>query len=172
MCLVTEPSLTSRSRVWATRLPERCADRLEDRGEHVLWILAFQQADVQVEPRRLDELAQELRRDVVAETADPQVGEVDVGDQQRPLRPFERRRGERLVGGDERPAASGVEPLGDCAAEGAPGGRDRLVGTSKRALRASSPTRWSSTVTPVATFAAPSAASVTRTPVCVSAIAF
>ena len=42
--------------------------------------------------------------------------------------PLEGRQGERLVRRHERPAATGVEPLRDRAAERAPCGRDGLVG--------------------------------------------
>src|SRR4030095_14648191 len=73
----------------AARLAERRAPRLEDRLQDVLRLAALDQADVQREPGRARELVEEARRQIRREPADPRLGEVDVGDDERPSRGLE-----------------------------------------------------------------------------------
>ena len=149
------------------RLAERGAERLEDRLEHVLGVLALEQAHVHVEPGAVGELLEEARDDVGREPADALAREVDVRDDERPLRDLDDDAGERLVGRQVRPAATrraaGAQRLAR-ARRRARGRRPRPPRRRCRARprasaaaapqRASSPTRWSSTGSPVATLAA------------------
>ena len=84
----------------AAGLGERDAERLEDRLEHVLRVVAGDQPHVQRDPGALGELAQEVGDEVGVEPADPRVGEIDVRHEQRPARHLEGDVGERLVGRD------------------------------------------------------------------------
>src|SRR5262245_5629756 len=68
---------------WPAGLRERHAECLEDRFEHVLRIVAVDQADVQRKPSARGQLVQEARDEVGAETADAGLGEVDVRDHER-----------------------------------------------------------------------------------------
>ena len=115
----------------AARLGERDAERLEDRLEHVLGVAALDQPDVERQPGALGQLAQELGDDVGLEPADAGVGEVDVGDDERPARRLEGDVRERLVRRHRRGAVAahaGVAQLGrERLAERASGSR-HLVG--------------------------------------------
>src|SRR4029453_10282155 len=84
---------------WAACLRERHAERLEDRLEHVLRIVAVDQADVQRKPSALRELVQEARDEVGAETADPRLREIDVRYDERPPGCLEHDVRQRLIGG-------------------------------------------------------------------------
>src|SRR5262245_11685106 len=78
---------------------ERDPERLEDRLQDVLAVLALEQAHVDGQARALGQLAQEARDRVALEAADALAREVDVRDDERPLRRLERDRRERLLGG-------------------------------------------------------------------------
>src|SRR6185437_2682642 len=101
--------------------PKGGADGLEHREQHVLRVLALEQAHVQVQAGAEGELLQEARDDVGGEPRHALAGEVDVGCERRAVVELERRGGEGLVGGRERPAdprgAVGTQELAEGAAE-------------------------------------------------------
>ena len=99
----------------------------------MLWVGALDQADVQVQLRRLGELAQEPRRDVGGHAANALAREVHVRDELRPLGTLERSRGERLVGGHECPAGCGGSGRAQPLEEGAP---ERLARSTCRGVSA------------------------------------
>src|SRR5215510_9538961 len=84
---------------WSAGLRERHAERLEDRLEHVLRIVAVDQANVQRKPSARGQLVQEARDEVGAEPADPGLREVDVRDDERAPGRLEDDVSERLVRG-------------------------------------------------------------------------
>src|SRR2546421_1414684 len=84
------------------RLGERDAERLEDRLEDVLRVLALDQPHVERQARALGELPEEPGDDVALDARNVGVREVDVRDDERPTGGFERHTGERLVGRDRR----------------------------------------------------------------------
>ena len=152
----------------AARLGERDAERLEDRLEHVLGVACPRAgARAASAPRRLRARRGSARRCRLASPRDARRGEVDVRDEQRPARRLERDVRERLVGrhdgraGPRRPSArSGSrERLAERAARprrppasAAPGCDLEREVERRRSARAA-PSRWSSTGSPVATFA-------------------
>src|SRR4051794_9306274 len=154
------------------------------------------EAHVQVQPGGERQLVEETRRDVGREPADALVREIDVRDEAGRYVALECPGGERLVRGGQPPppaprwpqqtptsapprpawaassplsAAPSARPAAATASSALPGATSS--DSLNRAVAASSTTRWSSTGKPVATLAAPSRASSTRTPVCVSVIA-
>src|SRR5918996_182815 len=94
---MTDLSATVLLSVLGQRLSQGGAERLEDRVEHVLGLLALDQPDVEGEPRLVRELVEEAGDDVGAEAGHSRGGEVDVRDEQRPARGFQHHLGERLV---------------------------------------------------------------------------
>src|SRR4029078_4578844 len=72
------------------RLSQRDAERLEDRLQHVLGVLAVDEPHVHGQPPALRELLEEARHDVALESADVRRREVDVRDDERPARDLER----------------------------------------------------------------------------------
>ena len=99
-CLLTRLSFRG-----AARLADCCAERLEDRAQHILGVLALEDADVDVQPGALGELLQEDGDDVAAEAADTLTREIDVRGDEGPFGDLEHRPGERLVGRKPRKAA-------------------------------------------------------------------
>jgi hypothetical protein len=144
-------------------LPERGAERLEDRAQDVLGILPFEQPDVDVEPGAGGELVQEPGDDVARETARELAREVDVRGDERAVRDLDDDARERLVAGQERRAAAGctrgAKQFESALPSALARGGDLLLGASGETSsvtfslpqRASSPTRWSSAGRPVAT---------------------
>src|SRR6266487_5688222 len=95
----------------AARLSDCHAECLEDRLEHVLGIVAADQPHVQREPTSLGKLVEEARHEIRAETADPRLGQVDVGDHEGSSRRVEDDVRERLVcRGGRRAVASRAFP--------------------------------------------------------------
>src|SRR5258708_30759292 len=66
-----------------TGLRQRNAERLEDRIQHVLRVLAVQEADVERQAGPLGEPLEEATCDVRAKAPDTRLREVDVPDEQR-----------------------------------------------------------------------------------------
>src|ERR687884_2317381 len=113
------------------RLRQRDAERLEDRLQHVLGVLAVDEPHVHRQARALGELLEEPRDDVALEPRYVRRREVDVRDDERPPRDLERDVRQRLVGRHDRravPPRALRQRLGERAAQRAPRGRDLLVG--------------------------------------------
>ena len=119
-----------------TRLPERGAERLEDRLEHVLRVLALEQPDVDVSPAPPASSSQESRDDVAREPADALAAR---SRRSRPRAAARRSRARRAASassaGRQRPAAPGApvgaERLRERAPERAARGRDLLARRSR-----------------------------------------
>src|SRR4051794_5066147 len=88
-------------------LRQRDSQSLEDGLEHVLGVASFDQADVQGQAGSLGELGQKTRNEVGSQPPDAHVGEVDVGDDQRPVGDLEHHVRERLVGPGHRLGVAG-----------------------------------------------------------------
>src|SRR5581483_9003803 len=131
------------------RLRERNTQRLEDRLEHVLGVLAVQQPDVQRHAGAVGEAFEEPADDVGAEPADAGLGEVDVRDDERLVGALEddarERLGRRHRGGPVPARVVGPERLRERAAEGAAGLLHLDLGAARAAGRArAAPSRRSS----------------------------
>src|SRR3954452_15831085 len=85
-------------------LRECDAERLENRFEDVLCVLALDEPHVQGEARRLCKLLQKASGQISGEPCDPRLREVHVRDEQGPSGCLERHVRERLVGRNDRRA--------------------------------------------------------------------
>ena len=131
-------------------------------------VVAVDQADVKRHARRVRERVEESGREVAAEPPGARFGQVDVARDERPVRDLEDDLRERLLGRHERGAVTrrslrcGAGPRTTPRAprrrprppaSPSPGGSSSA--SSNPPLRASSPSRWSRTGIPVATFEFP-----------------
>src|SRR6476620_515569 len=88
-------------------LREGNAQRLEDRLEHVVGIGTVDQADVERQRRAFDHLAEERGDEVGGHPAQPRLGEIDVGNEQRSLAHLEGSVRERFGGRNDCRSVTG-----------------------------------------------------------------